>query len=252
MKKILTVATVIALAFGITGCSNQKNSDDFDSASINTTPVWDINSIKLGKWTSENLPQPETTYNGGVPDKVTTEPSEIDNVAQQTSIKQELKETASYNFVRLIDAKSKCMIEGRIMYLESYKKDRGDLYNSKSYLYSIVPSSEDPVSKENVQNINGNSYAVGYYTMPKALGDNIYHKTAVRTFSTPVQIAGTSGFSKDEIGNYNSDLTLGLPTVIIDMSCPQPDELSTQLWDNGVKSLKLSFDAVPIPEQTGK
>lgn len=251
MKKIFAVISALTLSISLASCSNTSNETNFDKVVVNTTPSWGFESVKLGKWTSEGLPEPETTYNGGIPDKITTEPSgSISTEGQITANK--LKETVSSNFIRLIDNKSKCMIEGRIMYLESYKQARGDLYNSKSYLYSLVPSSENPVSQESVAKINGYDYVVGYYTMPKTLGENIYHKTAVRTFSTPVQIIGTSGFSKDEIGNYNSDLTVGLPTVIIDMSCPTQNEISTSLWDEGLKNFKISFEALPIPETKEK
>lgn len=251
MKKTFAIISAITLALTLSSCTASSEETNFDIQTINTTPHWDLESIKLGKWNSENLPEPSTQYTTGLPEKVDTAPSETVEQPTEEQIKANtLKETASYSFARLIDSKSKCMIEGRIMYLESYKQSRGDLYNSKSYLYSIVPSSENPVARESTEDINGISYVSGYYTMPKALGNNIYHKTAVRTFSTPVQIVGTSGFTKDEIGNYNSDITLGLPTVIIDMSCPREDELSGALWNEGTKNFKLLFDPIPIPVQT--
>lgn len=251
MKKVITVVSALALTLGLSSCATSPSDVNFDKKIINTTPHWDINNMKLGSWEDVNAtsnPQPTQTA-ALIKDKVVTEPTQPSN-GLATQQQSSLKETSSYTFARLINSKSKCMIEGRIMYQESYKQNRGDLFNSKNYLYSLVPSSENPVTHETTEQIDGNSYIVGEYTLPKALGENVYHKTAVRTFSTPVKILGGSGFSKDELGNYNSDLTLGLPTVIIDMSCPQPDELNSGLWTEGVNKFKLLFDAIPMPEKT--
>lgn len=246
MKKVITVASAIVLALSLSSCTSNADEVNFDKKIINTTPHWDIDNIKLGSWTGGSKPEPTQTA-ALIQDKVVTEPS---SSTGSTPATPSLKETSSYTFTRLVNDKSKCIIEGRIMYQESYKQARGDLYNSKSYLYSLVPSSENPVANETVEQLDGNSYVVGTYTLPKALGDNTYHKTAVRTFSTPVAVIGGSGFSKDELGNYNSDLKLGLPTVIIDMSCPSSDEFNSGLWSDGLNKFKLLFDAIPIPEKT--
>lgn len=250
MKKIIVVASALIVALSLSSCASGSTDNNFDKKVINTTPHWDITATKTGSWNSGSVPTP--TQTAAIIDRVETDPSMGAKSTTPNQIDVSSTETVSYNFARLVDSKSKCTIEARIVYMESYKKDRGDLYNSKSYLYALVPSSENPVANEKIESFEGNSYAVGTYTMPKDLGNNMYHKTAVRTFSTPVGIVGASGFTKDELGNYNSDLTVGLPTVVFDMSCPTPDPIATSLWSDGVNKFKLSFDALPMPVQTVK
>lgn len=244
MKKIIAISSAIFVALSLSSCTSTTSGDDFDKVSINTTPHWDTKIVDFEKW---NGSKPEPTQTAAlITNEVSTEPTPTKDDVTVTPT----DEAASYNFIKMIDKDTKCTVEARIFYLESYKQYRGDIYNSKSFLYSLVPSSENPVHDESIENINGNSYIVGKYTTPKALGSNTYHKTAVRTFSVPVDILDSSGFSKDELGNYNSDLTVGLPTVSIDVSCSKENQITNQLWDNAIKSTKLIFEAIPIAEKT--
>ena len=249
MKRLITIVSVLAVATTLSACTNSNTKDNFDNKIINTTPHWDTTIVKFDTWNGNNSSSnPEPTQTAAIiTNEVSTEPTQTTDTVDTST---QSDEAASYNFIKLIDKKSQCTLEARIMYLESYKQYRGDLYNSKSYLYSLVPSSENPVSNEQVEYIDGNSYVLGTYTLPKTLGSNIYHKTAVRTFSTPVKILDSSGFAKDELGNYNSDLTLGLPTVVIDVSCDKETKITNELWSNAVKNTKLIFEALPIAEKT--
>ena len=248
MKKVISVVSAALVALVLSSCSSTP-AGSFDVKTISTTPHWNLESVKLSSWgTAQSTPTPGAT---DVPQRVNAEPAPVSTTAP-VIVDSKLTETSSSNYIRLINKDNNCIAEGRIIYLESYKQSRGDEYNSKSYLYSLVPSSENPVADEKISKIDGTSYVTGFYTMPKALGNNTYHKTAVRTFSIPVGIEGASGFSKDEIGNYNSDLTVGLPTVAIDLSCQNAQDLQESLWNDVLNNFKLSFDALPVPTNTVK
>lgn len=249
MRKLAIMAVALIAGLTLTSCSGNTSSNDFDNVVINSTPHWDLDKIKLNSWGANNAPAPTLTAE---PQEVKTEPTPVSTqpIQNKETIIAPTTDVSSYNYIKITNQTNKCTAEGRILYLESYKQTRGDLYNSKSYIYSLVPPSENPVAGETVTKINNNSYILGYYTMPKALGDNIYHRTAVRTFSTPVVLLGSSGFSKDELGNYNSDLSVGLPTVVIDMSCAKAEDLNDSAWNSIIPNFNLLFSALSLTEPT--
>ena len=241
MKKTFAVIASLITIGLLTGCT-QNEAYNFDAKTLNTTPHWEIDKIKVDSWGTK--PNTTNQTNTSEPDRVQTDPNKTitdENIGEKTD-ELASKDVLSYNYVLLHNSKNKCTLEGRISYSESYKQARGDLFNSKSYLYSLVDPSQNPISDETNVNVNGESFVRGSYTSPEQLNSNQYHMSGVRVFSTPVSIIGTTGFNESELGNYNSDLSVGLPTVLIDLSCPKAEDVNDKTWSEAAQKLKLSFE----------
>lgn len=249
MKKTALIALALIPVFAVAGCSSQTNNDtkvndQFSTKKIKVEPQWKIDELTTGVWGKDNPTAPPIPTSA--PSNEPTGPKTLDpnapiDESNRSGNPTINNDTFLYNYVLLNDTSTKCRMTGRIAYIESYKANRGDEFNSKDYLYSLVPSTENPVSGQKVEKINGYDYAVGNYTTPQTSETNKYHKTAVRVFSTPIKIVEGNGFGSNEVGNYNSDLSKGLPVVSIDYSCPSKTDLTDKQWKDGLQYYKLVF-----------
>lgn len=241
MKKTFPIIASVVAVIILSGCTPNE-VHNFDGRAINTTPHFDIEKMSKSSWDTESV---EGTGETGKPDRVQTDPA-VDRAKEDTSEnKAESKDIISYNYVLLNNTKNNCALEGRISYSESYKQARGDLFNSKDYLYSLVDTSQNPLTGEENITIGGDSFVKGYYKTPENRSHFINHMTAVRVFSTPVSIVGTTGFAENELGNHNSDLSLGLPLISIDVACKNEKDLTNETWNDAVNKLTLSFEPMP-------
>lgn len=250
MKKTALIALALIPAFAVAGCSSQDNTDanvneQFATKKIKVEPQWKISELTTGAWgkgnpTSAPIPTSNTQSKKPTGSK-TLDPNTPIDTSNKSGSPTINDDTFLYNYVVFNDNSTKCRMVGRIAYIESYKANRGDEFNSKDYLYSLVPSTENPISGQKVEKINGYDYALGTYTLPKADNVNKYHKTAVRVLSTPIKIVEGNGFGSNEVGNYNSDLSKGLPVITIDYSCPSKTDLTEKQWQDGIKHYKLVF-----------
>lgn len=227
---------------------------NFDSQQLKVAPQWELDKLVPGSWGEGNAPSqtvptdiPESKKNK---EDIPANPDYIADGENNEIITEPYKAIAPddvflYNYVSFYDSSTKCRITGQLSYLEAFKENRGDEFNSKDYLYSLVPSSEDSVSNEKVEVIGNVEYVVGDYTQPKEWSENSFHRTAVRAFSNPITIKDASGFAESEVGNYNSDLTKGLSVAVIDYSCSEASSLTDEQWKDGVKHYSMLFDAKP-------
>ena len=273
-RSYLLIPVALFTSLVLAGCTPGETSEvnntkiSFDSKKLTAAPQWDLTKLVQGSWGSGNktavpLPTerpsdlPEAPTDGGTYQPDASTPEITDPVGATPP-----EDSFLYNYVSFYDTSTACRITGQIIYTESYKAERGDDFNSKDYLYSLVPPTENTVVKESKESINGVEYVVGNYTQPKEWNSNSFHKTAVRVFSSPVTVDASTGFASGELGNYNSDLTKGLPTVSIDFACADEKNLTDAQWKAGIANFKLLFDVkketsdVPstdsVPEPTEK
>lgn len=237
MKKKILIAAVTGLSVllltACTATSKENVNSSFNEQKITQTPQWDLSKLNDKSW-------------GAVP-KSTVQPKD----AAKINVKAPGATVKEAQNVTFNDQTTGCVLSGTISYTDSYKKSRGDLYNSKDYLYSLVPITENPIQNEKIENINSTSYVTGTYTTPKDAGGNQYHQTAVRVFSTPLTIPNAEKTA--DKGPYNSDLNKGLPVAVIDYSCKDKKDLTASNWEAGKKLYTLLFeDPKPTAQPTQK
>jgi len=177
--------------------------------------------------------------------KISGTPSWNIETLQTSDLKSELsaKDTLVGNYVSLTGLKGKCSIDARVSYDEAYKASRSDTFNSKDYLYALVPSNNNPVHSEKIQSINGVDYIVGKYSIKNGASTS-YHETAVRVFSNVVKIANSNGFSQKTSNNYNTDPSQGLPVVSFDYSCSNSSAITDASWKKYTDNIKLDYRVV--------
>ena len=264
MKRSALIPLLTIPLLVLAGCSSdnvkqENNTDSFKAKEITMAPQWNLDNLVSGSWGEGNptlapvpteAPEndnPEATSNEGVPLDPNYTQSTENNSGDPTSA-----DTFLYNYVNFIDSSTKCTITGQISYTDSYRASRGDLFNSKDYLYNLVPPSQDAVADESVEKIDNYDFVVGKYTQPEEYGANPYHKTAVRVFSSTIPISDASGFADSELGNYNSDSSKGLAVVSIDYSCPSEADITDAQWKDGIKNFKLIFEKENPQEEANR
>jgi hypothetical protein len=255
MKRYSLIPLAVIPLLLLSACTADSKTEgktiNFDSQKLTMAPQWDLSDVVAGSWGKDNTPIPEITQNPEEEqkDEFVPENPDYESDGENNEIIEDPFEAVApddvflYNYLSFYDTSTKCRITGQISYMEAYKENRNDEFNSKEYLYALVPATENPVSKEKSEIINKVEYVVGDYTQPAEWGNGAFHRTAVRVFSTPVTIEDASGFAENELGNYNSDLTKGLSTVAIDYSCPDAVSLTDAQWKDGIKNFSLLFDA---------
>lgn len=233
MKKFIAPFIIVSSLLALTACTPSETngqSSTLNDQAITILPQWDLDKAKgtFGKAT-----------------KVDTSP--LGEGAGEVIPTKEAPTLGSEQQVLFTDKANGCTIEGTIFYTDSYKENRGDTFNSKEYLYSLVVPSEKALQKEATTTINGTDYVSGQYTTPAEWGDNRYHKTAVRVFSTPISIANYIE-QEGRPDSYKSDPSKGLPVVKIDYACANKKDLTNKKWDQGISFFHLLFEAPKAPE----
>lgn len=240
MKKKILVAGITGLSILLlTACTaptqqpSNGSGSSLNQQTITQAPQWDLSKVNESTW-------------GSTP-KPSAQPKDSAKFKTQ-GLGAVVKDPKNITFN---DQKALCSLSGTISYTDSYKQSRGDLYNSKDYLYNLVPITEDPIQNEKIESVNGTDYVTGTYTTPKDAGGNQYHQVAVRVFSTPLTIPNAQ--KTTENGPYNSDLSKGLPVAIIDYSCKDKKSITTSNWESGKKLYTLLFeDPKPSAQPTQK
>lgn len=233
MKKTFTLTALATLGLAttllLTGCTPPGDTVDptngaapasanFESKSdITVLPVWDISKLTPGMLGGETDPEVKTEV---TEDGVTHYIPPVDTYLE--------------SYIYFENPETKCNISGRIGATETYKQARGDLYNSKDALYSMVSSDQKPVSNESTTTINDWGYVTGDFIADNGDGANPAHRAAVRVFSSPVAVVpGT--FPADF--NYQSDPNQGLPLITIDYTCPSPELINDEEWNKAISSI---------------
>lgn len=258
---LIPLAVIPLLLLSACTADNKEESKviNFDSQKLSVAPQWDLDDAVAGSWGKDNTPLPEPTMvpeEDRLDEEVPVDPNYQADGETNVEITDPYEAIAPddvflYNYLSFYDTSTECRITGQLGYLEAYKENRSDEFNSKDYLYSLVPSSENPVANEKNEVINNIEYVVGEYTQPVEWGNGTFHKTAVRVFSSPINIDDASGFAESEVGNYNSDLTKGLSAVTIDYSCPSAESLTDAQWKDGIKRFNLLFNVKkPVTQET--
>lgn len=209
MKKILLTIGVVTLVAALTGCSQGDNANGVEKS---------LSDVQI-----KNLPK----FNV---DKIQK------NYSKEKDQKLSVKDTLVDSYIGLVNKPKGCFIDARVSYLPSYQEGRGDTFNSKEYLYSLTNAKEDMAKFTGYQTINKLEFVVGTY---KANGK--YNKVAIRAFSNLEDIKNTSGTEKNELGNYNSSLTKGLPILTINYSCNDRDLITDASWKKVTENIAFDY-----------
>lgn len=209
MKKILLTIGVVTLIAALTGCSQGDNANGVEKSLSN------IQVKGLPKFNVDKIQK---------------------NYSKDKDQKLSVKDTLVDSYVGLTNKPTGCSVDARVSYLPSYQEGRGDTFNSKEYLYSLADAKEDMPKFIGYERINKLDFVVGTYN---AKGK--YNKVAVRAFSNLENIKNTTGIEKDELGNYNSSLSKGLPIITITYSCDSKGLLTNEAWEKVTNNVAFDY-----------
>lgn len=216
-----TLSILAATGVLLTGCSNTPGgiSKSFETQDYKSV-TWDTNDFDSSSW-------PDGESGAGV-------------LSPVTSLHEE--------GIGLTSIDNECTLYATIDYVESYKENRGDQFNSYEYLYTTAGNNTVNIEEVEVERIADVDFAVaefeGVDLFRSSKGgieeeeQQVYRKIAVRVFDKALPIPGAEEASE---GLYGSDATEGLPAAKITVTCSDKESLTDELWKNGVDRLKFNW-----------
>lgn len=234
-KIITTIATSTVVLLALAACTSngdmKQNTDEIilsfsEPIELSKAPEFDIENIKfIGGWSTK------------------------EDVAEDGSISIQGVATSSY--IELYNSDDSCRFSASSIFSEAWKAPRGELYNSKDRLYSLNYNQEAFVTDENSISSKTSEgklemaaakYVNDIVDMKGNLSsDKSYNKSAVRAFTNLLSTGYEQVEGDSNTGQYNTDITKGIPVLEYTLSCNSEDALTDELWNELTNSIKVNL-----------